>query len=174
MIDAINVGVLRRALEHITANPHEWDQRSWAHRVMSQPDETAAVPACGTVYCLAGMIVVRELDARPEFLSDMMETSIAVAGNETFTISEKAAELVGIPFGMSSLLFRSSNDLYRLWAIAEYITAGDIQVPEQVTALFDNRDVESEIAYLEYEYRAWADRLRYRHIKRKVASNAQA
>jgi hypothetical protein len=176
VIGVINVGVLRRALEHITTNPKEWDQRSWARRVTLWPDETSAAtePVCKTVCCLAGTIVVRELGARPRFPDGRTETSVAVVNNEILTISEEAAELLGIPFKMSSLLFRSSNDLYRLWAVSEYITAGDITVPLEVAQLFDDRDVESEIAGLEYEYREWADLLRTRHLNQREASGAQA
>ena len=176
MIGVINVGVLRRALEHITTHPDEWDQRSWAQRVTFWPDETSAAsePVCKTVCCLAGTIVVRELGAQPRFTKGINDTSLAVLNDEILTISEEAAELLGIPFRMSSLLFRSSNDLYRLWAIAEYITAGDITVPLEVAQLFDDRDVESEIAGLEYEYREWADRLRTRHLIQREASGAQA
>lgn len=175
MIGAIDVGVLRRGLEYITANPHEWDQRSWAKMVTYWPNDSAAEPVCKTACCLAGTIVVRELNAELRFVDGSVETSLAVINDgEIITISEEAAELLGIPFRMSSLLFRSSNDLYRLWAVSEYITAGDITVPLAVAQLFDDRDVESEIAGLEYEYREWADLLRTRHLNQREASGAQA
>lgn len=126
----INVPLMRKVLEHITEHPEEHDQQSWAEKT-----------ACGTTYCMAGHAVLMagheiawsaiagvylEEDGADR-VTEPIETS------ESFTqyIPHVAAHELGIDHMQASMLFYDSTYLEELWEVANFITDGEIEVPEQ-------------------------------------------
>ena len=127
MVDAVrpqvNVELLRKTLEHITAHPEEWDQGIWARR-----------DACGTALCAAGHAVqiaghklhwVACCDS-PD--CGALARAITAAG-ELRPIPDVAREELGLTKEQGDWLFGGLNSLPDLWEIANYYTDGAIEVP---------------------------------------------
>lgn len=123
----INVPLLRKTLEHITAHPDEWDQDIWAERT-----------PCGTVACLAGTAVLLqgfELDFyESECDCGCREGTTAsyVISDPPQTIQEVARTTLGLTEDQADDLFESDNTLRDLWAYANSFTNGEIEIPENV------------------------------------------
>lgn len=127
----IDTPILRKALEHITAHPEEWDQAHWAKRSKS----------CGTAYCLAGTIVAQQgyemaftLGLDFEAIGYAFDASTGTACG----IPELAVrELVGSDWDIeqytviSEQLFMDTRTLPDLWRRAHNLTGGEIEIPEE-------------------------------------------
>lgn len=124
----VNVELLRKELEYITAFPEEHQQKDWL--VMNREN------VCGTAGCLAGnaalhagrvvgyTAVTEKLTIwRPEnwetYPPYNMDRAWTAIGKELFDISDAQA----------ITLFGPYNSLRRLWEIAREITHGEIEVP---------------------------------------------
>lgn len=128
----IDAPILRKALEHITAHPEEWDQSQWAGRDS----------LCGTSCCLAGMIAVQQ-GYKLDFEAGDSATSYAIKDGRSNYISHvAAAELLGcevesVAYGQLAEyppireMFRGSHELPDLWRMASQLTDGEIKVPEE-------------------------------------------
>lgn len=125
----VNVPLLRKTLEHITAHPEEWDQTAWA-------EETA----CGTSFCLAGHVVHsqgHELLWRN--VSDCCESCAdapayanhCVVDERRRTIENVAMHELGLSEAQAQILFSANNELDELWRNSHDITNGEIQVPAE-------------------------------------------
>lgn len=116
----VNVPLLRKTLEHITAHPEEWDQASWAQRD----------PVCGTKFCLAGTAVALQ---GHEFVWNEYECeccqNIATKITGGLYIEEQAAADLGLSSTQADRLFNAGNSLNDLWDIAASITDGRIEKP---------------------------------------------
>lgn len=115
----VNVELLRKVLEHITAHPDEHDQEVWARRT-----------ACGTAMCLAGHAVVMTGHRIDWSLLD-------IGGLATFTTTGEIIEAVaerelGLDLGQSVELFSAANTLARLWMLAAELTDGEITPPPEL------------------------------------------
>jgi L-asparaginase II len=132
MAHNVNVPVLRKALEHITAHPEEWRQHSWA----------VQEAGCGTAYCLAGTIAVQqgyELDFEPVVLLDSRDhaevrAQMASCTKDGQRIAEVAAREAGLPtYDIRSSgvghIFSGFNSLSDLWRMANTLTDGEIEIP---------------------------------------------
>jgi hypothetical protein len=127
----IDAPILRKALEHITAHPEEWNQSHWAKRSKS----------CGTAYCLAGTIVAQQgyemaftLGLEHEATSYAFDASTGTSCG----IPELAIrELVGPDWdieaytAISEQLFIDTRTLPDLWRRAHNLTGGEIEIPEE-------------------------------------------
>lgn len=120
----VNVELLRRVLEHITAHPETWNQGVWA----------AGAKGCGTAYCAAGHAVVMTghkidwasaYDGVAEFVIDEGITNPAWHP----TISEVAEAELGLTYEQAEELFEGDNTLAELWDLAEQFTDGAITPP---------------------------------------------
>lgn len=117
----VNVPLLRKALEHITEHPEEWDQEVWARPT-----------SCGTACCLAGTAV---LLAGHEFaFTGPQEEALGLYWRTTEgeQIEEVAQRELGLSDAYSALLFLPSNTLQTLWRYANELTDGEIEIPEKV------------------------------------------
>jgi hypothetical protein len=125
---------LRKALEHITAHPEEWDQDQWAARGI----------VCGTSCCLAGTIALQQgyaFDFHPIGGGQASASYATKDGLSAYIPYAAAAELLGcrvedIRGGVAEYpairaMFRGTNDLGTLWRHANALTDGEIQVPEE-------------------------------------------
>jgi hypothetical protein len=121
----IDVPILRKALEHITAHPEEWDQRRWASKTL-----------CGTSCCLAGTILAQQgyNFVFPE--GDWDTEYVTKDDGPTEYIPRVAAEaLLGRPiihwgeYQDVSELWLGSNTLPDLWRKASELTNGEIEIP---------------------------------------------
>lgn len=117
-----NVELLRKALEHITAHPEEWDQAAWAYKT-----------DCGTSCCLAGHVVTlagKQIDFDPD--SNMPAHRVV---GEAGSIDQVAANLLDIEplfeaqFDYEDHLFHEHNTLADLWHKAAELTDGEIEIP---------------------------------------------
>jgi hypothetical protein len=118
----VDVPVLRKALEHITAHPEEWNQEEWIR-----------TDSCGTVCCLAGTVAM-QAGYKPFFVSDFGSTAYMVTSpeGEGRFVRSAARELMNLDEENSQLLFSGGNSLSTLWTMASTMTNGEIQVPEDL------------------------------------------
>jgi hypothetical protein len=117
----INVPLLRKTLEYITAHPEEHDQRNWGVKT-----------ACGSSYCLAGHAVVlagHEIDWHSPDLVRMGMRSSCHALTDGRYISDAAREELGLDPERAARLFDANNDLGTLWRLASEYTDGEVEVP---------------------------------------------
>jgi hypothetical protein len=118
-VPTINVPLLRKTLEHITAHPEEWDQGVW----MRQSNRTE----CGTAGCVAGWALTfagHELDFESCFFPN--EALDLIDGRPIETVAQ--AEL-GLTEDQANALFSEHNGLTRLWELADDYTNGEIANP---------------------------------------------
>lgn len=119
----INVALLRKTLEHITAHPKEWDQGAWAVRASS------GRRSCGTAYCLAGTALV--LDGhRIKWEAGQRESAYLTDGRY---IADAARELLGLDEHEAAELFSGDNSLRHLWECASHLTDGEIEIPADLS-----------------------------------------
>lgn len=145
----INVPLLRKELEFITAHPEEWNQATWG-----------AQTACGTVACLAGNTVIHHYPADAlhwrkyySYINSIVgDPSIVeldgVKDKEGFlfkSVGEAAQELFGLTEYQASCLFSGSNTLRDLWEFANQFTNGEIEVPEGVKKLNTRYDRDRDL-----------------------------
>lgn len=117
----INVPLLRKTLEHITAHPEEWDQGVWMRE--------AARNECGTAGCLAGWALTlagHELD----FDKNNIFFGEAHYLTDGRPIEEAAEQELGLTEDQGEELFAETNTLVDLWELANEYTDGEIEVPE--------------------------------------------
>lgn len=115
----LNVPLLTKVLDHITAHPEEHDQRSWAIRK----------DGCGTACCVAGWAVVM---SGHEFA--WWEWSDGDVADETVDhelIGHVAQRELGLTYEQARLMFRGDNTLYTLWYLAAEYTHGEITPPAE-------------------------------------------
>ncbi len=115
----INVPLLRKVLEHITAHPEEHNQAVWGVRTQ-----------CSTAYCLAGhALVMSGVDLRwsePAVEGGYATTDYTVRGEEIY---DAAADLLGLTRRQADDLFCPDNTQGRLWQLAHSMSGGEIQRP---------------------------------------------
>lgn len=122
----INVPLLRKMLEHITAHPDEWNQDTWA----VESEESS----CGTAYCLAGHTA--ESLGYPLVWAGpgTNMASFCLADGKLRTIESVALHALGLEYSQATYLFSACNDLLTLWEIAHDLTHGEIEIPDDVKA----------------------------------------
>lgn len=129
----IDVPILRKALEHITAHPEEWEQKRWASKTL-----------CGTSCCLAGTILAQQGynfvfpegdwdteyaakdDGPPEYIPRV--ASAELLGR---TVTHWNADGGDEEYYRVSELWLGHNTLPDLWRKASELTDGEIKVPEE-------------------------------------------
>lgn len=129
----LNVPLLTKVLDHITAHPAEWNQGVWA-------EETT----CGTAACVAGWAVimsghplvfeanVRMYDPDSLEISNSGPCARFTANNEY--IADVARHELGLTKGQAECLFDSANKLDSLWQMANAYSDGEIQRLSEVSA----------------------------------------
>lgn len=135
----IDVPLLRKELEYITANRVQWDQSTWISR-----------GSCGTTACLAGNTVINAgylpVYARHGLRTDLVTTNrdLVRAGplhvllqefddDQVESVRDVAQRLLGLDDAEANLLFDGGSNLYELWAIAAELTRGEIEIPASVS-----------------------------------------
>ncbi len=120
----VNVPLLRKTLEHITAHPEEHIQSTWALK-----------RDCGTACCLAGWAVQfagHEIDwSRGILCEGGGLDSVNVKGMGRTTIDLVAEDVLGLPMDWASRLYRATNTLADLWQLASEFTDGEIEIPAE-------------------------------------------
>lgn len=129
-LPASGVPILRKALEHITAHPEEWRQSIWALKDL-----------CGTECCLAGTIVAQQ---GYNFIWDNGAAQFATkpgSAKGQYIPHAAAGELLGRPvhnfvsgdkdYAQITRLFYSTHSLRELWRMANALTDGEIEIPEE-------------------------------------------
>lgn len=139
----LNVPLLSKVLEHVTAHPEEWDQANWA----VQRD-------CGTTYCVAGWTVAmtghdidwheydpNDNDVLPRGVHRSVYADVHAFGGYTDTtggcrayIPDVAQFELGLNYEQRKRLFKGSNDLDTLWQLAEEFSHGEIKQLSEVAA----------------------------------------
>ncbi len=122
---AVDVPLLRKVLEHLTAHPDQHEQRHWW---LTDTDT-----ACGTAGCIAGWTVAL---ARPDLdvYDDGDHRPILLPGEPlpVAHVCDTARALLGLPFTVAAALFRGQTTLRDLWQQAEFISGGAITVPAEL------------------------------------------
>lgn len=146
IVQGCDVPRLRKALEHITAHPDEWDQGVWmtGKRVDSENAvevKSANENVCATAGCLAGTVASqagalfswseygRVVDAETVFL---VGDNGEIQGREM--IAGYAADKLGLPHNIGDMLWAGGNSLGQLWEMANVITGGEIEAPISVAS----------------------------------------
>lgn len=143
----INVPLLRKALEDVTAHPEEWNQGGWAVRLLQGKDGaplsvdesrrlwvtpgSAQPTQCGTACCLAGNVVIKQLGGKPLFADVYFNATEVELNGQRHTIQYAAQQHLGLMPNQADELFASDNSLYRLWELANQFTDGEIEIPVQ-------------------------------------------
>ncbi len=119
----LNVPLLRKTLEHITAHPEEHDQGSWARYS----------PSCGTKGCLAYHAASMEGDLRASrsLMGGMIWYMEDHNGFEVGTIRKIARDRLGLDGRQADLLFDANNTVGRLWWLAHEFSNGEVEVPPE-------------------------------------------
>lgn len=109
----INIPLLRKVMDHITAHPEEHDQTTWGQR-----------RHCGTTFCVAGWAVqfagheiVWPSDDEAEFVEDGQ------------AIADVAETALGLTPWQAEQLFHQSFGLPQVWDAVEEITGGELTRP---------------------------------------------
>lgn len=119
----INIPLLRKTLEYITAHPDEWEQGVWGKRVWQGN-------VCRTSHCLAGHAVVLNGDELSWTLNRYNGVRFACLNDAPMSIRDRAQELLGLTYYQAGQLFESANSLRKLWTLAGEFTNGEIEAPE--------------------------------------------
>lgn len=119
----INIPLLRKTLEYITAHPAEWNQGVWGSRVYDGD-------VCRTSHCLAGHAVVLNGDELSWTRNHYNGVRLAFIDAPDVSIRDRAQELLGLTYYQAGQLFESGNSLRKLWALAGEFTNGEIEAPE--------------------------------------------
>lgn len=131
----VNVPLLRKELEHITAHPEDWDQGNWliGRRRAS----------CGTAGCLAGNTVLHD-GWYPNTANSHFNHPVAHVIKEQHreaSVKAVASDLLQLTRHQASVLFAGHNSLLDLWMIASELTNGEIEVPPGVTGDADDYEL---------------------------------
>ena len=129
----IDVPLLRKELEFITAHPERWRQSTWLQ-----------VTGCGTVGCLAGNTVLHAgltpvLSELAPYAHVGAVTNVRDDDGLQRTIRQAAQRLLGLSDDQADRIFYPTNDLRTLWELAARYTDGEIQVPAELRDT-DHRD----------------------------------
>lgn len=145
----VNVELLRKTLEDITAHPEEWNQKSWASKIYEvagvrlDPGDSRSLwestdygkedqlTVCGTAMCLAGTVAVKHLGGKLVFDEMRHSASHVEIDGVKSLIRDTARAALGLDFEQSERLFSSFNSLERLWDLAGEFTDGEIEIPLQ-------------------------------------------
>lgn len=114
-----NEDLLQLTLDHITANPREWDQTQYA-----------AQTECGTAGCFAlWAIRLARPDAEPVWTSShgfrRTATWVELGGGDMHCIPELAADLLGIDSRSADALFDECNSLADLTEYVSMLVGGE-------------------------------------------------
>lgn len=125
----INVPLLQKVLDHITAHPDEHRQDNWARRDLN---------GCGTACCVAGWAALmsgHELQWKeyggcgdPHCCPIQADAATTTSGQ---TIEAVATEELGLTHAQADRLFAGGNELAELWWLAARYTSGALEVPDQ-------------------------------------------
>lgn len=120
----VDVPLLRKALDHITAHPEEWRQSWW----VSKTD-------CGTACCLAGHVALmtgHEINWQSDVwrFARGEDVSTASTVEDGRHIALVAQEELGLNDSQQETLFHAQNSLSELWHLASRFTNGEIEIPE--------------------------------------------
>ena len=126
----INVPLLRKELEYVTAHRDQWYQPEWLTRSV-----------CGTTGCLAGNAVLNA-GYRPDwnYESSIHQTDTAVVvdveSGERRDVLDVATRLFGLDDDDADWLFHPQSSLLQLWVTASHLTEGAIEVPPELLVEF--------------------------------------
>jgi hypothetical protein len=128
----LNIPLLTKVLDHITANPLEWGQGVWA-------TETE----CGTAACVAGWAVIMSghtLEFEDMHMWDRLTGRRLNTGpsarrtTDGEPIADVARRELGLNVDQSKYLFADHRDLDDLWNLANAFSNGEIQRLDKVSA----------------------------------------
>lgn len=115
----IDVPLLRKVLEHITAHPEEHQQGWWGEKT-----------SCGTAYCVAGHVAVMTgHEIQWELDCDDVSAYRASRTQDGRQIMDVAREALGLTLVQAQDLFAGDNSRSNLWHLASQMTNGEIEVP---------------------------------------------
>lgn len=115
----VNIPLLRKVLDHVTAHPEEHNQSMWGVRT-----------SCGTAYCIAGhALVMSGVQLGWEDTADGYGYATVDVTKDGEQIHDAARRVLGLDDVQAYLLFDPNNSRDRAWAIAADITDGKIQRP---------------------------------------------
>jgi len=94
-----NAALAWRVLDHIDANPDQWDQEVWISRS----------PGCGTAACFAGWACLLSGD-QPEFDTKFdSEADVVYANGDVALVQFRAQKLLGVTASEQDDLFALNN-----------------------------------------------------------------
>lgn len=136
----INVELLRKNLEYVTAHRDQWDQSYWIQRTW-----------CGTTACLAGTVVLNEgYRPVPETREQRDVGLVTDSAGSVDWVDNVARKLLGLDESQAYVLFSGTNSLHRLWELASSWTDGAIEVPVDVQDAPSAAELENELVARPY------------------------
>lgn len=120
----LNVPLLTKVLDHVTAHPEEWNQTVWA-----------VEHSCGTACCVAGWAAVMagyELKFDGSAVCGCGCTDALDGDTASYTttgefISDVAQRELGLTESQAKTLFSGCNGLDTLWSLANAYSDGEIE-----------------------------------------------
>lgn len=129
----INISLMRKVLEHITAHPEQVNQETWGTR------QEGTGRGCGTTHCFAGWTVVlshhrplwmeSESDDHGLFHMDYVRLRDSY---EVRAVGAVAAAELGLTEMEADVMFNECETITSLWEMAEHFTDGKIAVPTEL------------------------------------------
>lgn len=147
-MSGIKVDRLLSELDFIKANLALWEQGDWFESNLGDSASEAEVERaverlreglhpCGSTGCLAGnsAIHARLVDVRVEVWSVRGETYryLEVSPMLNMSWAEAGQTALGLTDRQRGALFAGGNSLWRLYALAQRMTSGQITIPDDVT-----------------------------------------
>lgn len=113
----IDVPLLRKELEFITAHPEHWNQDVWLEKHTE----------CGTVGCLAGNTLLHTDNVT--CYSNVRSRDVFYEPLGEWSWTWEAKKVLGLTIQQADKLFYEHNTLYDLWRLANKYTDGEIEIP---------------------------------------------
>lgn len=112
----LNIPLIRKVMEYLTAHPEEHDQLVWAQRT-----------PCGTTACMAGHTV---LLTGGQFLWSGDQADYCILPGDDFVarheVDDAAQDALGLTTTQAVTLFYECDTLDELWRYVEFITGGQV------------------------------------------------
>lgn len=122
---SIDVPLLRKELEYITAHREHWNQGTWLN---------AADTSCGTVGCLAGNTLLHTGNVECYSVVETRKVYYTPIGQWSW--GWEAKKVLGLSICQADHLFYEHNTLHDLWRLANEYTSGEIEIPLEVETAY--------------------------------------
>lgn len=158
--DGVNVELLEDVMNWIEKNPTTWKQSAWFEWLDTETGdrtygveefEVEEVNTCGTAFCFAGHVALREGFPNPP-VDNNSEWSRPIAGQDYMLredVASFAAKRLGLNHDVADVLFKGDNDLTALRKMVEEIKENPDVTSWELEDLINDWDDDEDEFYCE-------------------------